>query len=70
MERAPKSTPEDVINPEIPTTPQEAYELFRICVEALRNGRRVEGVTPKHIGPEGMYALKHPEVSKDHYLTM
>jgi hypothetical protein len=48
-----------VIDPEIPQTPEEKLALLQLCIDALRNGARVEGVTPRHVSQEGMYMINH-----------
>jgi|GEM_PF-2443264 len=48
-----------VINPEIPQTPEEKLALLQLCIDALRRGDRVEGVTPHHVSQEGMYMINH-----------
>lgn len=47
-----------VINPEIPETPEDKLALLQLCLDALKNGGQVRGVTPKHISQEGMLMLR------------
>lgn len=53
----------EVINPEIPETPEEKLALLNFCIEALSTGGRVEGVTPRHVGPEGALILHQQRTS-------
>lgn len=48
----------NVINPEIPETPEGRLALLRLCIDALAKGGTVEGVTPHHVSLEGLQMLK------------
>jgi hypothetical protein len=54
----------DVINPEVPETPKEKLALLQLCLEALRKGGEVRGVTPRHISQEGMLMLSRGALNK------
>ena len=45
------------INPEVPETPEGKLALLRLCIDALTNGRHVEGITPRHVTMEGVHML-------------
>jgi len=48
----------DIIDPEIPESSGEKLELLNRCLAAIALGARVEKVTPKHVGSEGMYLVQ------------
>lgn len=47
----------DVINPPIPERGKEKLRLLQYCLGALAYGHRVEGITPHHVTPDGMYLI-------------
>jgi hypothetical protein len=47
----------NVIDPEVPETPKDKLALLQLCLQALKNGGEVRGVTPRHISQEGMLML-------------
>lgn len=55
----------DIINPEIPETPDEKLDLLRACLAAIALDARVEGVTPKHVGSEGMLMINRLKAGQD-----
>lgn len=54
----------NIIDPEIPETPQEKLALLQLCLEALRKGGEVRGVTPRHISQEGMLMLSRGALNR------
>lgn len=48
----------DVIDPEVPEKAKERLKLLSLCMAAKAYGYTVEGVTPHHVGMEGMYLLQ------------
>lgn len=48
----------NVVNPEIPKHPRDRRRLLQRCLGARAFGYTVEGVTPHHVGSEGMLMLR------------
>ncbi|HET6747241.1 MAG TPA: hypothetical protein VFH06_03990 [Candidatus Saccharimonadales bacterium] len=49
---------EDIIDPEIPSLPEERRRLLDRCMAVIAAGGRVEGVDPRHVSAEGMHMIK------------
>lgn len=47
----------DIIEPEAPSLPHEKLALLHECLGVLALDGRVQGVTPSHVGSEGMYLI-------------
>lgn len=47
----------DIINPEVPRTPEERLELHQACMAAIAMGGRVE-IHPKHTTPESWLQIQ------------
>jgi hypothetical protein len=55
----------DVINPPVPERPQGRRKLLDRCLGAIAWGFSVTGVTPRHVSPDGMYLINHPQHEKN-----
>ncbi len=53
-----------IINPEIPETPQEKLALLQRCLAVIANDGIVVGITPRHVAQEGMYMIKNEMASQ------